>query len=329
MEVDAESVRVILADKKDGAELRILGRGEARLQGFRDGKITHAGDLVESIGEAADHAQRAAGLRIEKLFYNFNDEKIESVWPAGSKILDGEGEIQASDVRAAAGAAERLAGNFEKKIIYSAEVDYVIDDKDPVANPVGIFGHKLDVKTHLLLVRADWSDRWSRLLARAGFSRTTPVLSGLSSTHAVLSREERRETKIVWDLSKAYCNGLVISGGRILEYRTFLTSPEELESVSAVCVEFRKKHPAVSEAIFTGSLLKEGDLFAKIQAALALPVRTAAPSVAGLAETGFSSIAGLLQVASDIEKRSTAVRPEKKTLGHAREKVRAFLSDYF
>ncbi len=334
MEVGAETVYVVLADKKSGGELRLLGGGEARVRGLENGEITNTGDLVEAVTEAAGKAQKSAAASIGKLYFNFDDAAVESAWPVGSRILDGEGEIQISDVRAAVGSAERIAGNFEKKIIYAAEAEYMIDDKDPVEEPVGIFGHKLDVKAHLVLVRAGRADAWSRLLDRAGFSRSTAVLSGFSSAHGVLNRQERAETRIVWDLDRDYLNGLVISGGRVLEYRTLLYTPARwsglADSIAALCGEFKKTHPRVSETVFTGALAKDAQILAELKSRLEMPSRIGVPAgPSRLADASCASLAGLLEVAGEIEKKSIVMRPEKDTLSRARVKVQSFLSDYF
>ena len=334
MEISRDKVLVVTADKKENGELLLLGGGEARLEGLEKGEITNAGDLVEAISEAAAKAEKSAGARPGKLYFNLDDPKIESAWPSGSRILDGEGEIQASDVRAAVDAAERLAGNFEKKIVYAAETGFLIDDKDSVADPVGIFGHKLEVTVHLILARADRLDAWSRLLLRAGFSGSIPVLSGLSSARAVLGPDEKTGQRIVWDLGRDYLNGLVMANGRVLEYRTLLSAAGEWDHdagvVLALCQEFYKKYPGLLEVVLTGELSADEKFSGELKAGLEIPVRSAAvKGMARLSEPSHAAIAGLIGLAGEIERKTVILRPQKHTLSQAREKLRSFLSDYF
>ncbi len=334
MEIGAEQVTVIIADRKAGGELRILGTGESDLRGMAKGEIVHIGDVVESVVDASGKAENSAGVQVQKLYYNLDDTRIESVWPVGSKMLDGEGEIQGSDVRAALLAAQRLAGNFEKKIVYACEVDYIVDEKDPVTDPVGIFGHQLDVITHLLLARAERVDVWARLMRRAGFSSAIPILSGLASAYGVLSAEERQGERIIWDLSKDYLNGLVLSNNRILEYRTLLSTASEWgyasDVILAVCQEFKKKHPGIVEVVLTGELAGDDRRLAELKNGLEIPVRSAAcVGIARLENSQYASIVGLLRLAAESDKRSVFLKPERSTLTLASSKVRSFLSDYF
>ncbi len=334
MEAGFDQLVIVIADKKDDGELRILGGGEAPVRGLEKGEFSDPGDFVESIAEAARKAEKSSGIPIEKLYYNLDDPRIESAHPGGSRILDGEGEIQAADVRAAVQAAERIAGDFEKKIVYSAEINYVIDGKDPVADPVGIFGHKLDVKVHLLLARAGRWDVWDRMIRRAGYRRSAAVLSGLSSAYGVLSAEERMGKRILWDAARDYLNGLVMENGRILEYRTLLRASESWEALSgvvpALSQEFQKKYPGVSELVLTGESAGDPKLQAELNEGLDIPVRVASPAgIPKLAEPRHASLAGLLRLAGEIEGRKVTLRPEKTTIASARAKVQSFLSDYF
>ena len=334
MDVGSEQVLVVMADKKENGQIRILGGGEAPVRGLKNGDLADIGDLVESIAEAAAKSEKSSGVSIGKLYYNMDDSRIESVWSSGSKILDGEGEIQTADVRAAAQAAERIAGNFEKKIAYSTEVEYVIDGNDPVENPVGVFGHKLDVKVHLLLTRADRWDAWERLVRRAGFPRSTAVLSGLSSAYGVLSPQEQMDKKIVWDIGKDYLNGLLMEGGRIHEYRTLLREEDSWGAFSgvlpALCQEFQKKHSGISEVVLTGESAGDEKFFLELQAGVDIPVRIALPlGIVKLSEPRHASFAGLLRLAGEVERKSVTLRPEKSALVNARNTVKSFLSDYF
>ena len=334
MEIGAGRVVVAMADKKENGDLRILGGGEAATRGLEKGEIVHAGDLAESIAQAVAKAEESSGLEITKLYFNLDDSRIESAWSTGSRLLDGEGEIGPADVRAAVREAERLAGDFEKKIVYSAEIDYVIDQKDPVADPVGVFGHKLEVKVHLLLARAGRWDAWRRLVRRAGLPESAPALSGLSSAFGVLNPEERRGRRILWDIGGDYWNGLVMDGGRIREYRTLVCEENGWDSLSgvlpALCQDFQKKYPGIAEIALTGESAADERILLELKNGLECPVRIAAPwGTAKLNDPAHASLAGLLRLAGDLERKSAMVRPEKSTIAGARQKVRSFFSDYF
>ncbi len=334
MEPGSRNVVIVTASAREDGRLKVLGGGEAPIAGIEKGELVSVADFAESVCEAAAKAERSSGIAIGRLYYNFDEARIESAWLTGSRLLDGEGDVQTADVRAAVSAAERLVGNFEKKIVYSAETEYMIDEKDAVADPVGVFGHRLDVTVHFLLARADRWDLWSRLFRRAGIRRATPVLSGLSSAYGVLTAQERQAKKIIWDLGADYLNGLLMDRGRIREYRTLLSDNDGWDALSgvvlAVCQDFQKKNPGVSEVVLTGDCANDAKLFGELKDSLDVPVRRAAPQgIEKLIEMRHASAAGLLRLASEMEGRSFVNRPEKSVLSGTREKVKTFLSEYF
>lgn len=332
MEPGPQGLVVVTAECREDGEFRLLGGGEAPAAGLEKGEIVSAADLSEAVSDAIGRAERSSGVRIRKLYFNFDEPRIESAWASGTRLLEGDGEIRPADVRAAAAQAERLVGDFEKKIVYSAVIDYVIDGKDPVADPVGVFGHELEVKAHFLVARAARWDAWLRLLKRAGVEKPAPALSGLSSAWGVLTAEERRGARIVWDLSADYWNGLVLERDQVREYRAILREKDwdgSADVLLAVSQELRKRCPAASEAVLTGEGSGDAKLLREMKA-LEVPVRQAAPlGMDKLSDPRHASLAGLVRLASDMEGATIVTRPEKGVLSGAREKVKNFLSDYF
>src|SRR6185503_1337400 len=148
------AVTALAAESRPDGEVRLLARAESPLKGVERGELTHIGDAVESVVAALRAAENAAGLKCEQVLYNFDDVSLEGHFPSGSRMLSGEGQIRVSDIAQAALAAERLVNHFEKSAVYSAETGFLIDGKDPVANPVGVFGRQLDVQLHVLMARA-------------------------------------------------------------------------------------------------------------------------------------------------------------------------------
>ncbi len=125
-----------------------------------------------------------------------------------------------------------------------------------------------------------------------------------------------------------------MDSGRILEYRTILSTASEWGHASdvllALCQEFKKKYPGISEVVLTGELSGDDRRHVELKQGLDIPSRSAAPSgMTRLSEASSASIAGLLQLAGEIENKTRDLRPEKGTLDQARAKIRSFLSDYF
>jgi cell division protein FtsA len=146
-----QKVTALVAQVKPGGELALAGSAEVPAQGLVKSEFIHTGDVTECLVEVLRGAERSSGSRCRAIAYNFDDVFLESRFPVGSKTLAGEGQIRPSDVEQAVASARRFVGNFEKSIVYSGRIHFLIDGKDSVVNPVGVFGRQLEVGLHVLM----------------------------------------------------------------------------------------------------------------------------------------------------------------------------------
>lgn len=325
-----------IAVKSKNGGLEILGAGEAPSRGIRDGVMTHIGDVVETVVEALDKAERSSGCRVQTLYYNLDDPLTESVFSRGSRTLKGEGEIRFSDAEEARKSSERLIRHFEKTILYSRSLHFVIDDRDTVFNPVGVFGQKLDILTHVLMVKSSTCDVWERVMRRAQVRRSEAVLSMWSSVYGVLEPAERVGRKLICDAGDDFLNICAFENNMITGYRILLSSQTALaemgRSVVSAAKEFAGKEGAFAELVLTGDRASDEKTFEAIKTACEFPVRVAAPKgISGLGEPRYAALAGLLRVAEELESRAPCaiLNREKSLVGNAKEKFLSLLNEYF
>ncbi len=330
----AEKVVALVVEKKDGA-YRILGGGESEAQGIVCGQVRHIGDAVESLVEALRKAERSSGVRASTLYFNWDDPDMQSAHVTGSKSLTGEGQIDAADVAEARQAAERLVGDFEKSIAYSRETGFLIDGRDKVLNPVGVFGQKLDVNLHVLLSRAARGDVWKKLFQRAQVSKAVPVLTAWSVAWGVLPPAERSRRRLIMDLGRDYLNAFVYENDGIRDYALWTADDKStVEEIAAAAVSLAgrllEKNTGVEQVLVTGDLAHNEPCVAEIRRQIKTPLLPAAPAgVEKLEQPRFASLAGLVAVAEELEKRVPLLDREKGMLKDVKEKVTDFLNEYF
>ena len=202
-----EVVTALVAEPKGGS-FRLLGTAQLPSAGMKYGEIENPGDVTESLVAVLRQAGKSSSLKCDAIFYNFDDPHLESRSPSGSRLLSGEGQIQRVDIDQAVLSAMRLVGHFEKSAVYSRQTHFLIDGKDSVVNPVGVFGRQLDVRLHVLLASTQNLENWKKVIRRAGLNKGTGVLSALSSVYGCLDREERRGRRRVFDLGRDILNAV-------------------------------------------------------------------------------------------------------------------------
>jgi len=318
------TVSVLAGCEKTPGQWQLLGEGRCRAEGRPNGEITKLSDACESVTEALRQAEKSAGLHCRKLYFNLDDAGMTTAHPSGSKTLSGEGQIRREDVRAAAKSASRMAGDFERVPVYVRDVHYLIDGKDPVGDPVGVFGHRLDVTLHMILARASELERWKNVMRRAAIERFVPILSLESCLYGLLERTEER--RILWDLGGDFISGALVERGALREYKIFLSrgmkEAEWSAQVEAVSRRWMHEQGASDTLVLTGDRAAEGRW--------TLKTVTAAPkALPSHSETSNASVVGLLLAASHRERRLSSVKSGGQWARQAREKANAFLQEYF
>lgn len=334
MDFGYEKVRILTGVREKDQSFRVLGAGESPSMGIRDGEITHLGDAAESVMAAAEKAEASSGLAIKTLYYNFDDDRMQSLLAHGSKSLEGQGEIRTSDVRQAAETALRLVGDYQKSVVYARQINFLIDDRDAVAEPVGVFGRKLEIRLHVLMARAGHCEAWRKLVERAGIDRSIPVLSAWSAAYAVLPKEDRKRKRLILDAGRDFLNIFIFGNNMISDSRTLLTEKAGLAGETgewaAVLKEWTRREADLEETLVTGDLADDKGLIERLRAAVSLPVRRVAPSgVAALGHPSYASLVGLLFVADELERKSPGLSGHHGLLATVKQKAVSLFHEYF
>jgi len=324
-----ESVVVLIAEKKTDGSFRIIGAGESEAEGLSSGQIYHVGDATESVVEAIHKAEVSSDTKVETLYFNFDDPKIESVTARAAKNLDGEGEIRPSDIRDVKKNALQIVARFEKTPVYSKEIAFTIDDHDVVADPVGVFGRKLEAVIHVLQARSDYYEIWQTLLKRAGVEKNTPVLSAVSTVYGLLPSADWHRKRLILDLGRDFLNVFVFFRNAIVDYRIFPAKESQSRFVETLR-EFKSRHPDSEEALITGDDATEETRAFYWGGDSPCPSRLANPfGMDKLNAPKFSSVAGLLRVADEFERKMPILQRDKRWVLNVKEKALSFINEYF
>jgi len=306
-----------------------LGVGESSAQGFFDGSLESLSDGAEAIVSSLRKAERQSGLRCETLFFNREDPTLESHYSTGSKTLTGEGQIGSLDIHQVMQMALRMTGCFEKSAVYSCPIRFLVDGKDLMTNPLGVFGRQLDVTMHVLLASAETGERWERLIQRCGLEQSHAVPSVRSTLYGVLSPEEYQKKILLWDLGRDYLHGAWTHEGSIQQAIVLKANTLSEKEVGQV-VLLNSADCVYEEMVLTGDLTENESLVDQIRSQCQQPVLVKAPKGVGeLHELGQASLAGLLRVASEFHNNRSSSQLGESLFLDLRQKAVALIKDYF
>ncbi|MBI3315683.1 MAG: hypothetical protein HYZ87_01735 [Candidatus Omnitrophica bacterium] len=324
---------MLIGRRKPAGEFCVDGAGDSPARGVVKGEMAHLGDAAESVLEAVRKAEQAAGSEIGALYFNFDDPKMESIRSSGTLVLKGEGEIGPADIAAACDTATRLAAHFERHTVYARELGFVIDDKDPVADPLGVYGRKLEVQMHFIRARSVCVAAWRDLMRRAHFSDAAAVPSAWSVAYGILPAADRSRHTVLLDLGADFLNGVLFAENRLRELVAIPTPREAAEAVQALAAKvalWKSASGDIDRILVTGDLASQKEWTDLLAERTALPVHVSGPwAVPKLGDPRFASVVGLLEVAGELQGKTAGLRREEGLLKSAKARAVSFIQEYF
>jgi len=137
------------------------------------------------------------------------------------------------------------------------------------------------------------------------------------------------------DLGRDYLNAFVYENDGIRDYALWTADDKStVEEIAAAAVSLAgrllEKNTGVEQVLVTGDLAHNEPCVAEIRRQIKTPLLPAAPAgVEKLEQPRFASLAGLVAVAEELEKRVPLLDREKGMLKDVKEKVTDFLNEYF
>jgi cell division protein FtsA len=332
LDFGAEKTVALAAERREDGSFRVLGAGDSRTLGLESGRVVHLGDAAESAVDALRKAERSAGVKPKRVYINFDDPLIQSVRARGSKSLSGEGEIGRDEAREAIQTAARTVERFERSTVYSFVTGYIIDDRDPVENPLGVFGRKLEASVYFLQARSEICEDWKRVAARAHLEESILVLSCWSMACGVLPPKDRVRKRLIIDLGRDFINLVVFEKNGICDYRIIASGPER--DILEAARELAAGHENPMEVLITGDLAEDAGILNVLKEGLETPVNVAAPyagAVSGttiLNQPRYSSVVGLLGIADEMEKKDL-LAVQRGFFNSVKGRAMEFINEYF
>ncbi len=334
LDFGAEATTVVVAEEKSRHDIKLLAKAQSPTRGLQDSRVISVGDIVESVFESVRGAERMCGLKCDKLNFNYDDASIEIARPAGSKTLAGEGQISRADIADAERIALRTIGHFEKSLVFVNPIHFLMDGKDSVINPIGVFGHELEVRLFILLGRAAHVQQMKRVFERAGITKTQFVVTALSAAYGVLGQSSQKKRTLVWDVGRDLVQGAVTQQSILYDFSIFaskdLSISDIAKGMSAATREIMHRTGFIEEIILTGDLSEKDALATTLSDHVSLPVSVqAAALTAHLTRPQDASLAGLVYFALEKQSKVPSVKPSREALAGLKDKTTSFLNDYF
>lgn len=216
LDIGTTKVCAVVGEVDDDGDVHITGVGLTPSSGIRKGVVIDIDATTRAIAEAVERVERMAGTTVDEVYVGVSGEHITSTNSRGIiAVSRGDHEISHADVERVIDAARMAAlPASDREIVHMLPRGFVVDGHDGVRNPVGMYGSRLEVETHIVTATSTVLANLLKCVQRAGVEVQEVVLEPLASAEAVISPAERELGVVMADIGGGTTSiGVFASGG--------------------------------------------------------------------------------------------------------------------
>ena len=216
IDVGTTKVVTVVAEVLPEQPLRIMGVGIAAARGLNRGMVENLRDASESIRTSVDQAERSSGTRILSAHVSITGPHLSCANNRGIvAIPDREHPISRDDVTRVIDGSRIISIPTNREIIHAVPRYFVVDGQDHVTDPVGMYGQRLDVETHIISGLSTVLQNQTKCIESAGVQVESLIAAPLAAAEAVLEAEEKRQGVMLADIGGGTTDIAVFVDGSI------------------------------------------------------------------------------------------------------------------
>ncbi len=216
IDVGSTKVAVIVGDIGEQGETRILGVGVAPASGLTRGVIDNIQSAREAVATAVEKAEQSCGMRILSAVVGISGNHLMSQNNRGIiAIPDRTRPISADDRSRVLESAGQISIPTNRQVLHVLPRGYWVEGTDPVSDPVGMYGGRLDAETHIVTGAVSAVQNLTKCVEGAGVQVDQIVLESLASATSVVEEQERLQGVAVVDIGGSTTSLAVFDEGSI------------------------------------------------------------------------------------------------------------------
>jgi cell division protein FtsA len=201
IDIGTTKVCAIIGSSDSEGNITVLGLGSAPSRGVHRGMVNNISETVEAVRQSYEQAYELARVSPKAMLVGIAGDHISGINVEGtSEVRNPSTGIEDRDCRRAKKRAMKLFLPNDVEIIHSFTKEYIVNDRGGILDPVGLFGHQLGVKMHLVTSSVVAANNIFRCMRNAGMKTSSVVLQSVASSLAVLLDKERHMGVVLLDI---------------------------------------------------------------------------------------------------------------------------------
>ncbi|WP_395480262.1 cell division protein FtsA [Candidatus Curculioniphilus buchneri] len=214
LEVGASKIAALIGEILPEGIVNIIGIGTCPSRGIYKGCVNDVESLIKSIQIAIDQAETMANCHISSVYLALSGHDISCRNETGMALISKEEVIQ-EDIDNVVHTAKSVRMKGEHRILHVIPQEYAIDCQTGIKNPLGLSGIRMKVNVHLITCHNDIAKNFVKVVERCGLKVDQLIFSGLASSYAVLTEDERKLGTCIIDIGGGTIDMAVYTDGAL------------------------------------------------------------------------------------------------------------------
>lgn len=186
-------------------------------KGVKGGVVADSIDLVNAVTRLMKNLKSKSGINIKSVYANISGKDIITKYSRAIMPLAEKGNkiVTLLDIQRVIEQARLLGSSLDEEIIQSIPASYSIDTKSNLANPIGLYSHRLEADLYLICAKLSAVQSLSRVINQSGFEMKGLFFSGFATSKAVFNKDFNEGLNILCDIGSDITEILIFRDGML------------------------------------------------------------------------------------------------------------------
>ncbi len=216
LEIGTSKICVVVGEVRSDGAIKILGVGQAPSRGVRKGEIVDFDTAQTCLHDALVRAEDRSDVMIRNVFLAVSGPHIECLNNRGCiRIPEDQNEITYDDLEESKEIARDVPIPADNVFIHSIIRHYYVDGGEPVLNPVGMLGRRLEADYHIIHGMRTRIQNAIRCVREIPLEVEDVVFGPVAAAQVMLARENKEQGAMVIDMGGGTTDFVLYSDGSI------------------------------------------------------------------------------------------------------------------
>src|SRR5258708_6091214 len=194
-------VTLIASLTPETKDIQVLGVSAVPSRGMRKSQIVDLEDVLETMTESVDAAERMAGCEVKSAYVSISGTHVASQNSKGVvAVASPSQDITPDDVQRVLEAARAVSLPSAREIIHVIPRDFAVDSQTGIKDPVGMTGIRLESEAHIITGLSTSLKNLAKIIQDLGLQLEGFVFAGLASAEVVLTETEKELGVVLVDI---------------------------------------------------------------------------------------------------------------------------------